>query len=277
MRNKLALVIAIVLGLIAVYGVHQYLARERKQYEQKFRSILVVAASQRIKAGEVIRPKMLAVKPISEAGVLADHILKRERDRLIGQTINRSVERGEPLLSSYFRRPVERLHDKLNPGERALSLRVDLISGVAGNIVPGSHVDILGTFPVSRRTARAAQSGSGATESLTVVMLSDVRVMAVDNRTREMEYVTTGSVRRRTSYGSVTVAVTPEEASVLVYAQQYGELVLTLRCPADTQVGPVPAEIHDKNLLQRAARAQSAREERLKNRSPITVEPLPPE
>jgi len=274
-KNKLALFVAVILGLIAVYGVHQYLARERKQYEQEFRSVRVVAAAERIKAGTVVRPKMLAGRTISEAGVVADHILLREQDRLIGQTINRNVERGEPLLSSYFRRPVERLQNKLEHGERALTLRVDLVSGVAGNIVPGSHVDILGTFPVSGKQGRSAAGGPA--ESLTVVTLTNVKVLAVDNRTREMQYITTGGARRRTAYGSVTVAVTPEEASILVYAQQYGNLTLTLRSPADNRPGPVPPEVNDKNLLQRASQAQRAREERMKQRLPMTVESKPGE
>ena len=52
---------------------------------------------------------------------------------------------------SYFRQPVEKLDKQLHRGERAITLRVDAITGVAYNITPGSHVDIIGTFPLARR------------------------------------------------------------------------------------------------------------------------------
>ena len=279
MRNKLALVVAIVLGLIAVYGVHQYLAREKEQYRKEFRAVRVVAAAERIKAGVVIRPKMLSAREMSEAGVTADHILLREEARLIGQTINRSVERGEPLLSSYFRQPVQRLQDRLDDGWRAITLRVDLISGVAGNVAPGSRVDILGTFPGadSRTGGAAAGRGGAPAESQTVVMLTNVKILAVDNRTREMQYITTGGARRRASYGSVTVAVTPDEASILVYAQQYGVLTLALRSPADRDADPAVGRVDNRNLLQRSERARKARAERMRREAPMYVAPAPPE
>ncbi len=274
MRHRLALIVAVVLGLIAMYGVHRHMAGGREELRKKFRSIRVAAAAERIKAGTVITPRMFyrerrggkvsrgTVMP--ESAVTADHISAAEEDWLVGQTIMRTVERGEPLLASYFRRPVVRLDNKLEHGERALPLRVDAITGVAGNLVPGSRVDILGTFPVA--SDEKARVGSSAALK-TVLLFSDVTVLAVDNRTQEDRFAAPGE--RRRTYQSVTVAVTPEEAIILVYAQDYGRLTLTLRPPAEMVVRSASGGIDHTNLLQRAAAAEQARQERRKQMSPI--------
>jgi len=269
LRNRLALVVAVVLGLIAMYGVHQYIAKREQQFRKKFQTVRVAAAAQRIKAGQVIRPQMLLEGglEVPEAAVTADHMLVSEQDRLIGQTINRTVERGEPLLASYFRRPVERLENKLQPGQRALTLRVDAITGVGGNLAPGCRVDILGTFPVAS-DRRAASTSAAATK--TVLLFSDVAVLAVDNRTREDRYIAPGE--RRRTYQSVTVAVTPEEANILVYAQDYGRLTLALRPPAETLEVSPPPDINCTNILERAARAEKERRERRSKTTPLRVE-----
>lgn len=274
MKNKLALVVAVLLGLIAVWGVHQYLSAQKDKYETTYRSVSVVAAAERMKAGVDIRPNMLGSVSMPEPGVTADHILWSDKERLIGQTINRNVERGDALLASYFRRPVERLQDKLEPGERALTLRVDSISGVAGNIVPGSHVDILGTFGVKKDKQKSEKALGTQPDSNTVVVLADVRILAVDNRTREVQYITQGGSQRRASYGTVTVAVSPDEANVLTYAQDLGTLTLTLRSPADTETGPVPPDVNDVNLPELIRRVRTARQTTLKGRKPVTVDKL---
>jgi pilus assembly protein CpaB len=188
----------------------------------------------------------------------------------VGQTINRTLERGEPFMYSYFRRPVERLQARLESDERAVTLRVDAITGVAGNLVPGSHVDIIGTFPLTPQTGGKAPA-AGTAGSHTMLLLADVTVLAVDNRLREAQYyVSSRGSSRGAAYSSVTVSVTPKEANILVYAQDYGVLTMALRPPAAKPTVPLPPEITEKNLLKEAAQAEKEREERLKQRpSPV--------
>lgn len=274
MKNWLALVVAVILGLIAVYGVRQYIGGKEKKLEQTYKTVRVVTAGERLKAGVPVKPEMLGFSDLPEAAVTDDHVLLRDGDRLVGQTIIRTVERGEPLMMSYFRQPVERLENRLHADERAVSLKVDAISGVAGNLTPGSHVDIIGTFPIGGAVGKGATTG-GITASHTVPLLSNVAIIAIDSRTREEDYtaLSTGVARTR-QYSSVTVAATPQEANLLIYAQQYGQLTLTLRPPADSRVPDVKPEINDKNLLEVAAEVQKAREQNMKQRGAIEVMPV---
>jgi len=263
-KNKLALFIAVILGLVAVVAIRNYIGGKEKAFKEQYITMPVATALVRIKAGTTLQANMLSSNPrrIPESAVTDDHIAYSQSTTLVGQTINRNVERGAPLLASYFRKPMARLESKLDHGERAITLRVDSITGIAGNVVPGSHVDILGTFPVA----------AGGSDQQTMLLLPNVTVLAVDNRTREAQYVGAMSGARSAQYNSVTVAVTPKEANVLVHAQGYGTLSLALRAPADICVRPSPAAITNRNLLQEASQAAAARADRLRDRPPLSVD-----
>ena len=273
MKNKLALTIAVVLGLVAVYGVYQYIKTTKDKFTKKYQTQRVVAAREYVPAGTVIGPKHILARgrEIPESAVTAEHVLQRDAVTIYGQTINRAVERGGDLLISFFRRPVERLHNKLEPGERAVTIRVDAITGIAGNLVPGSHVDIIGTFPVSAGTQPGRRPAAAGATSETRLLLPNVTVLAVDNRLRETQYHASRAARAG-AYSTVTLAVVPEEANILIYAQEYGVLTLALRAPADSEIRPLPSHITDRTLLDKAEKALLAREKRLKE-PPMTVAP----
>jgi pilus assembly protein CpaB len=104
---------------------------------------------------------------------------------------------------------------KVKAGFRAVTFPVDTNSGVAGFVNPGSHVDILATV------------GTGATTKAQPI-LSDVEVIAVGQTYQKQSGATAPS-----SASSVTVAVSPEEASKLIKAIMAGKLYLTLRNDKD--------------------------------------------
>ena len=286
MKNKLALVVAVVLGLIAVYGVARWHQGEKEKYEQKFRTVRVAAAGKRIPAGTVIDRTCLLSEETKDGKVLlgiekpetavtGENIMVGDEDRLIGLTINHTVERGDDLLVSYFRQPVEKLDTQLHLGERAITLRVDAITGVASNLAPGSHVDIIGTFPLAQQAGAAApMQAAGAAASRTLLLFQNVTIIAVDNRTRDEDYAPSAGGMRSRTYSSVTVAATPQEANVLVFAQQYGTLTLALRPPADSLPPSGQIEINESNVIKNAEDAEKARQERLKNSSPIQATPV---
>ncbi len=287
MKNKLALVVAVVLGLIAVYGIARWHQGEKQKYEQKFRTVRVAAAGKRIPAGTVMDRTCLLSEETKDGKVLlgiekpetavtGENIMVGDEDRLIGLTINRTVERGDDLLVSYFRQPVEKLDTQLHLGERAITLRVDAITGVAANITPGSHVDIIGTFPLSQQPGAAApMRAASAAASRTLLLFQDVTIIAVDNRTRDEDFAPSAGGLRSRTYGSVTVAATSQEANVLVFAQQYGTLTLALRPPADSLPPAGEIEITEGNVIQKAEDAEKARQDRLKSSSPIQATPMP--
>ena len=103
----------------------------------------------------------------------------------------------------------------ITKGERALSIAVGGVAAVSGFIKPNDHIDIL-------MTVRDRESG----EEATITLLQNMTVLAAGQQMSEANQDNSG-------YSSLTLLVTSEEAELLVFAQQKGQLVTVLRNPED--------------------------------------------
>ena len=123
----------------------------------------------------------------------------------------RAIEPGEPILEGKITKFGEspRMSMNLGAGMRAVSIKIDAVSGVAGFVVAGDRVDILLT-----RTQQGQLVSS--------VILQDITIIAVDQ--------SANSETTRARLGStVTVEVNTVQAQKLALARQVGTLSLTLR------------------------------------------------
>ena len=128
---------------------------------------------------------------------------------------NQKLIAGEPLLAE---RLVERLTGSalsamIAPNMRAITVRVNDVAGVAGFLLPGNRVDVLGTRKVNGRAN-------------TTTVLQNVKVLAVDqraNRDKDEPIV----VR------AVTLEADVEDSITLVRATEEGTVQLALRNPED--------------------------------------------
>ncbi len=123
----------------------------------------------------------------------------------------RSIEPGEPVLEGKITKFGEspRMSMNLSAGMRAVSIKIDAVSGVAGFVAAGNRVDILLT-----RT----QEG----QLVSSVILQNITIIAVDQ--------SANSETTRARLGStVTVEVDTVQAQKLALARQVGKLSLTLR------------------------------------------------
>ncbi|MFQ5565965.1 MAG: Flp pilus assembly protein CpaB [Paracoccaceae bacterium] len=139
----------------------------------------------------------------------------------------RSIEPGEPILEGKITKFGEspRMSMNLGAGMRAVSIKIDAVSGVAGFVAAGDRVDILLT-----RTQEGKLVSS--------VILQDITVIAVDQRQN------TEALSPRLGR-TVTVEVNTSQAQKLALAQQVGRLSLTLRGmgePSDEVLEPVTVD-----------------------------------
>ena len=111
------------------------------------------------------------------------------------------------------------------PGKRAVSVRVNEVIGVAGYVLPGTHVDVLTT----------ANPSSRAEDVTTKVVLSNVEVLTAGTR---MEQDTNDGKPIQVTV--VTLLVTPQEAERLTLASTEGKIQLALRNPMDTASPETP-------------------------------------
>ena len=263
MKAKLALVVAIVLGVVAAVGVHNYLKKQRKIVVDKIRPTAVLAYAKRLTKGAVIVPRMIRKRDVAQEAITDSTVLLRNRNSVFGQRLVRDVETNQFVQWEDFEEPkVELDRNELRPGYRAITLGVDNVTGVAGNVRPGSHVDIFGAFQLPAEGGRRSRSGGTALVTKTALLLSDVIVLATDNRTTMTQY-SLAARRPGASYSSVTVAATPREALMLIHAQATGKITLALRPQGDVIPIEALSEAGDTPILSLAREVEAARRRKL--------------
>lgn len=136
-----------------------------------------------------------------------------------GAIVKEAILTGEPLTPRKVVRGGEGgyMAVVLSPGMRAVSIPVTSETGAGGFILPGDRVDIL--------QSRAQDGGKGY---LTAVLMQNVKVLAIDQRTEPDK-------EARTIVGGVaTVEVAASDVEVLARGRAEGEMMLALRPYSDT-------------------------------------------
>lgn len=119
---------------------------------------------------------------------------------------------------------------RIPEGCRAITVAVNPVSGVAGLIKPGHHVDVLVSYRASDRQD----------EFRVVTLLQNVLVLAVGSDMQKKDGVQLTE--------SITLAVTPAQAQSVVLAESVGRLKLTLRGAGDGSKPALPGV--DRSALQ---------------------------
>lgn len=139
-----------------------------------------------------------------------------QQDAYVGKVVRTSMTPGQPLTQGALVGPGERgfLAAVLSEGMRAITVSVSDTSGVAGFVFPGDRVDLILTTEVPREDA--------PTIKVSQTVLRNVRVLAVDQRTNDLE--NQPKVGR-----TVTLEVTPKLVEKIAVMQRLGSLSLSLR------------------------------------------------
>ena len=232
-------VVAILLGAVTAYFSQQMLQRPEVVVAAQptvstpapppppsARTQILVAAKD-MPAGTLLQPVNLVWRAWPrESADAAAYVLEgtAKPEDYAGSVVRAGVRSGEPMLKANIIKRGESgfLAAVLTPGMRAVSIRADAVSGVAGFVLPGDRVDIILSHDVIFGDNRVMHKVSET-------VLRNVRVIAVDQRAGDQEQVPTiGNV--------VTFEVAPEDAEKVTLAQRMGELRLVLNSLAD-QVG----------------------------------------
>jgi len=225
-NRKLILLLSGILALLAVFLMQLYKRNLAKELGVAGQRIPILVAGDDIPAFTPILGTQLRVKEFP-ANYLPPRYIKQDfRDDIIGQTTNLTIKKGSPVLTSDLAAAQDeaRLSQIIQDEMRALALPVNDVNTFGGLLRPKDHVDVLGTFQ---------RPGSGSVE--TVTLLQNVTVLAVGSKLGSgREVVSSKSRSSRSSRNTtVTVLVTPEEAELLVFAQDRGEFSLTMRNEED--------------------------------------------
>jgi len=191
--------------------------------------VVVLAAANTLRAGSLLKPDDIEAREMAEsdapAGARRD--TPQARAELFGAMVRQTLLQHQVVLPADVMRPGDHgfLAAVLTPGWRATSVGVDAVSGTAGLIWPGDHVDLVLTQEI---TADAGAPQSGGTRIAAETVLKDVRVIAIDQQLVQGAQGANGEGGSRT----VTLEVTPEDVERVAVATKLGHLSLAVR-PVD--------------------------------------------
>jgi pilus assembly protein CpaB len=170
------------------------------------------------KPGNAIAAVARAANNVATSGGKADYF---------GSVVREPILKGEPIVS----RKIVRAGDSgylaayLEPGMRAMAVRVTVETAAGGFILPGDRVDVL----LTRQTtlSNLGDAGQGSKFASSTVM-RNIKVLAIDQTTRA------GEDEQSVIGATATMEVGAADAEALALAKSEGELSLVLRSYADT-------------------------------------------
>jgi pilus assembly protein CpaB len=162
------------------------------------------------------------------AAASANFIRKSERpdaiNQLAGSIARAPFSAGEPIRESKLVKANGSgyMAAILPSGMRAISVEISPETGAGGFILPNDHVDVI----LSRRD-KLAEKQIGVETHVSQVILSNVRVLAIDQTVEEKngQRVVVGK--------TATLELNPRQAETLAVSRQQGTLSLALRSLVD--------------------------------------------
>lgn len=146
----------------------------------------------------------------------------------VGSVVREPILAGEPIVL----RKIVRAGDSgymaayLEPGMRAMAIRVTVETAAGGFILPGDRVDVVLTRETNLGNLGASEGDRSKFTSATV--MQNIKVLAIDQSTRA------GDDEQTVIGATATLEVGPRDAEALALAKSEGELSLILRSYADT-------------------------------------------
>jgi pilus assembly protein CpaB len=248
LKPKFILILAVISGLLGSFLVYKYLQQKRaddveeqpltntrlgsflvyKYLQQKraddveeqplTNTRLVVVASRDLPVGTTINPDNIEAKPwpveLMPLGTFEN------TSELVGRVIKTDTYTGEPVLLTKLapEGSIGGVSSLIPTGMRAITVAVNVVSGVSGFILPNAKVDILATLTDSEKE-----------KSTTKIVLQDVLVLAIDQTYKKDD-------DDPVTVKSVTLLLSPEDAEKLALASNECTLQMALRNSADSEI-----------------------------------------
>ncbi len=260
----------------------------------------VVVANRNLPRGTVVADGLFAIREIPAEFVHTDVIYPHQYENFKGRALTTDLDVGRPLLKSFLDEdfPLD-FSDTIPVGRRAMTVTVDEVNSVAGFVRPGNYIDILVNIPYSQSgfnprfyTAGlftklppelSMQDLPGGFTSLfnlpedtmsellahaapgdvILPVLQNMRVLATgtDPYRESLDKLRQPQRRTDTNFTSVTLDVSPEQAALLVAAQDKGDLLAILRNRNDESAASF-STVSARDLFSNAAQIAVTERER---------------
>jgi pilus assembly protein CpaB len=218
MRSRIfaVLAVAILAGGGLAYGTYNLVTNQLPAPQNMPTTAVVVAATD-LQLGAELKADDLRVVQFPQGGA-PEGAFSTTND-LIGRGVISPLVKNEPVLPAKLasKEAGAGLPPIIPQGQRAVSVRVDDVIGVAGYVLPGGRVDVLTTVSPTEQQ----------TDTTTKVILSNVQVLTAGTR------IDQDQENKPVQVTVVTLVVNPEQAERLALASTEGKIQLALRNPLD--------------------------------------------
>lgn len=270
MNKNFALIIAMLLGVVAVALMFSYIKKSIDAKTSGWDMASVLVAAEDLPAGATLTAQNTAARSYPSKYVSDRTIEPSQAQLVIGSELLTPAERGKPILWTDVKPLTEvrnGLSADLQPGTRAVTVPVTQLSSFDGMLRPGMRVDVLWTGeesfftpppppePVpeaaegkapdaaSVQAQMAAMQSKGAAQAAagkerkTLLLLQDVPVVAIGDQRNAARLQS----EKPEPFATATLMVDEVSARVLVHASGAGAVSLVLRRvgDADKLQGPV--------------------------------------
>jgi pilus assembly protein CpaB len=221
----LALVVALVISGLFTFWLSRRVAHASRTPVQPPNQY--VASARSLDPGEIVRREDLTLIDWPKSHPLDGSFMKI--DDVVGRAVLYPLAPGQPILDRQLAAPGSGigLTGRIPSGMRAIALRSDEVVGVAGFLMPGTHVDVLVTY-----------NDPDKPQPITATVLQDVEVLAAGHQ------VQPDPSGKPVSVDVVTLLLSPEEAEKAVLATEKGSIHFVLRNGGDHgQSGATPVAL----------------------------------
>jgi pilus assembly protein CpaB len=209
-RGATAAVITVLFAAAAAAGVFLFMKNVRQDAEKPTPTVQVVVSTQDIPANAALDP-LIQQGVFKTTSVPANLVISgviTDVYQLQGQRTAYPILAGEQISAARLAGELQAAGGTLGipAGYQAISVSLEPQRSVGGALTQGDHVEVFGTF-----TQKDIQT--------TRVVIPDALVLSKSSAN---------------NLATVTLAVTPQEASVLIYSQEQQHVWLTLVPPNES-------------------------------------------
>ena len=259
----IALGMAVVCGALAVWLTSQWLNAQAAEGQLSNREAVpmtsIVIAAQDLEIGTLLSSDNLTLTEWPKSNVpkgAFDNI-----EAVAGRVAVTKLPAGGPLRAAELADAGSGagLVALIPPGRRAMSIKVDEVSGVAGFILPNTYVDVISVNSKSNQETREAKT-----------ILKKIKVLAIAQET-------TTDKGKAKIVKSVTLELLPKEAETLALHSILGSIHLILRNPLEMLGDETPPEVAPVIVKRpRIAKAKPLPPPKIVEAAPAPPQPVAP-
>lgn len=215
MTDLLPLIAGMILTMLAIFVARQRISTVERDILGKTAPTEIVVAATSIPTGATFSLENLSKRTVPSTGTSRRNVPASDFSLLLGARAKVEISEGEPVLWTDVEEPftADSFSMKITKGRRAMTVEADRKASFSGLLRPGDHVDLL----------KEEKDHRGFTP-----LLSHVPVLAVDRR-----FLPLSSEGEEDEIDTITVSVTPDEATRLSAAARGGSISWLLRNPGD--------------------------------------------